>query len=117
MKGPYGQVPLLEVINHHECHDEVGKDRVGGIIPIWPSPLGITSKEVIGEFGMTKDELATRTASKLSLIFKGEKAITADTALQLEKVVGVPAHIWLGLESEYRLSLVTAGEGARTGAC
>lgn len=58
---------------------------------------------------MTKDELATRMArpaSKLSQIFKGEKAITADTALQLEKVVGVPAHIWLGLESEFRLSLV-----------
>jgi len=72
-------------------------------------PPGEYLEEVIGELGMTKDELATRMArpaSKLSQIFKGEKAITADTALQLEKVVGVPAHIWLGLESEYRLSLV-----------
>ncbi|HEY6000187.1 MAG TPA: HigA family addiction module antitoxin [bacterium] len=72
-------------------------------------PPGEYLEEVIGELGMTKDELATRMArpaTKLSQIFKGEKAITADTALQLEKVVGVPAHIWLGLESEYRLSLV-----------
>lgn len=55
---------------------------------------------------MTKDELAkrmNRPAPKLSAIFKGEKAITPDTALQLEKVVGVPAHIWNGLEAEYRL--------------
>lgn len=73
-----------------------------------PVPPGEYLAEVIGELGMTKDELATRMArpaSKLSRIFKGKKAITADTALQLEKVVGVPAHIWLRLESEYRLSL------------
>lgn len=65
-------------------------------------------EEVVETLGMTKDELArrmARPASKLSPIFKGEKAITPDTALQLEKVVGVPAHIWLGLESDYRLAL------------
>ncbi|MBI4720689.1 MAG: HigA family addiction module antidote protein, partial [Chitinivibrionia bacterium] len=79
-------------------------------------PPGEYLEEVIDELGMTKDELATRMArpaSKLSPIFKGDKAITPDTALQLEKVVGVPAHIWLGLESEYRLTLArqqAAGE-------
>ncbi len=46
-----------------------------------------------------------RSKTKLSAIFKGSKAITPDTALQLEKVVGVPAHIWTGLEAEYRLAL------------
>jgi HTH-type transcriptional regulator/antitoxin HigA len=64
--------------------------------------------EVLDDLGMTKDELAkrmNRPAPKLSAIFKGDKAITPDTALQLEKVVGVPAHIWTGLESEYRLTL------------
>lgn len=71
-------------------------------------PPGEYLAEVIGELGMTKDELArrmNRPATKLSLIFKGQKAITPNTALQLEKVVGVPAHIWTGLESEYRLTL------------
>lgn len=71
-------------------------------------PPGEYLEEVLGDLGMSKDELATRMArpaTKLSQIFKGEKAITPDTALQLEKVVGVPAHIWLGLESEYRLTL------------
>ena len=66
-------------------------------------PPGEYLEEVIGELGMTKDELATRMArpaSKLSQIFKGEKAITADTALQLEKVGGVPAQIRQGLEYE-----------------
>jgi HTH-type transcriptional regulator / antitoxin HigA len=71
-------------------------------------PPGEYLEEVLGELGMTKDELAHRMgrpATKLSPIFKGEKAITPDTALQLEMVVGVPAHIWTGLEAEYRLTL------------
>ncbi len=71
-------------------------------------PPGEYLEEVIAELGMTKDELArrmSRPAPKLSAIFNGDKAITPNTALQLEKVVGVPAHIWTGLEAEYRLIL------------
>jgi len=71
-------------------------------------PPGEYLEEVIEDLGMTKDELAkrmNRPAPKLSAIFKGDKAITPDTALQLEKVVGVPAHVWTGLEAEYRLAL------------
>lgn len=76
-------------------------------------PPGEYLEEVIDELGMTKDELARRMgrpAPKLSAIFKGTKAITPDTAMQLEKVVGVPAHIWLGLEAEYRLALAQKAE-------
>ncbi len=72
-----------------------------------PIPPGEYLEDVLEDLGMTKDELArrlNRPASKLSSIYKGKKAITADTALQLEKVVGVPAHIWTGLEAEYRLA-------------
>ena len=70
-------------------------------------PPGEYLEEVISEMGMTKNELAqrmSRPAPKLSAIFTGDKAITPNTALQLEKVVGVPAHIWTGLEAEYRLT-------------
>lgn len=79
-------------------------------------PPGEYLEEVIRELGMTKDELAhrmDRPASKLSPIFKGKKAITPDTALQLEKVVGVAAHIWTGLEAEYRLTLARQHEARR----
>ena len=71
-------------------------------------PPGEYLEEVLGELGMSKDELAKRMdrpAPKMSAIFKGRKAITPETALRLEKVVGVPAHIWTSLESEYRLAL------------
>jgi HTH-type transcriptional regulator/antitoxin HigA len=85
----------------HEVHSDL------------PIPPGEYLAEVIAELGMTKDELArrmNRPAAKLSAIFAGEKAITSDTALQLEKVVGVPAHIWTGLEAEYRLTLARLQE-------
>ncbi|MEB2296504.1 MAG: HigA family addiction module antitoxin [Ignavibacteria bacterium] len=78
-----------------------------------PIPPGEFLEEVIDDLGMGKDELAkrmNRPAAKLSAIYSGEKAITPDTALQLEKVTGVPAHIWTGLESEYRLTLARLQE-------
>jgi HTH-type transcriptional regulator/antitoxin HigA len=73
-----------------------------------PLPPGEYLEEVIEDLGITKQELAkrmNRPAPKLSAIFKGNKVITPDTAIQLEKVVGVPAHVWMGLEAEYRLAL------------
>jgi HTH-type transcriptional regulator/antitoxin HigA len=73
-----------------------------------PIPPGEYLEEVLEEYGMTKDELARRMqrpASKLSRIFSGVKAITPETALQLETVLGVPAHVWTSLEAQYRLAL------------
>ena len=63
---------------------------------------------MIAELGMTKAKLAkrmNRPVSNLSAMFTGDKPIRPDTALQLEKLVGVSAHIWIGLEAEYRLTL------------
>lgn len=79
-----------------------------GIHSDLPIPPGEYLEEILDDLGMTKRELAerlSRPAAKLSAMYKGDKAITPDTALQLEKVLGVPAHIWTGLESEYRLTL------------
>lgn len=76
-------------------------------------PPGEYLEEVLEDLGMSKDDLARRIerpASKLSPIFNGKKAITPDTALRLEKVVGVPAYIWTGLEAEYRLTLARLDE-------
>ena len=79
-------------------------------------PPGEYLEEVIGELRMTKDELARRMrlpTTELSLIFKGTKALTPETATQLERVVDVPANIWLGLESEYRLTLTRVAKNER----
>ena len=76
-----------------------------------PIPPGEFLLEVLEDRGMSTDELALhlqRPVSELSQIYSGAEAITADTALQLELVLGVPAHIWTGLEAQYRLGLARA---------
>ncbi len=85
-----------------------------------PVPPGEYLEEVLEDLGMSKNELATRMgrpSSKLSAIFKGAKAITPDTALQLERVIGVPAHIWTGLETDYRLAQARLREELREERC
>lgn len=70
-------------------------------------PPGDYLLEVTESLGMPQAELARRMGRPIqavSEIIKGHKAITPETALQLEEVVGVPAHIWTGLESEYQLA-------------
>lgn len=72
-----------------------------------PIPPGEYLEEVLENLGMSKGELAKRMSrpqSKLSGIFNGRKAVTPNTALQLQRATGVPAHIWTGLEAEYRLA-------------
>lgn len=76
-----------------------------------PIPPGYFLKDVIEDLGWTQAELARRMSrpeQTISEIIHGRKAITTETALQLEEATEVPAHIWLGLESTYRLTLARA---------
>lgn len=71
-------------------------------------PPGEYLAEVLDDLGMPQADLARRMgrpAQAINEIVKGAKLLTPETALQLERVVGVPAHVWLGLEAEYRLAL------------
>jgi len=71
-----------------------------------PIPPGEYLLEIIAGKGITQAELARRIGrpvQAINEIIKGEKAITAATALQLERALDVPAHIWTGLESRYQL--------------
>lgn len=70
-----------------------------------PIPPGELLAETIETVGLSQAELARRMgrpAQAINEIVRGAKEITADTAIQLERVLGVPAHIWLGLEAEYQ---------------
>jgi HTH-type transcriptional regulator/antitoxin HigA len=71
-------------------------------------PPGEYLSEVLEELGLTQLELAQkmgRPAQVISAIVRGRKAITAETALQLEAALGVSARLWLGLEIDYQLTL------------
>ena len=78
---------------------------------IWPDvaiPPGETLAETLDAMGMTQAELARRMgrpAQAIHEIVKGEKTLTAETAFQLEKVLGAPAQLWTRLEADYRFVL------------
>ena len=44
--------------------------------------------------------------NRISEIVNGKRAITADTALRLQRYFGVEAQFWLNLQSEYDLRIV-----------
>jgi HTH-type transcriptional regulator / antitoxin HigA len=64
--------------------------------------------ETLQSLGLKQAELARRTGrpvQAINEIVKGVKEITPETALQLERVLGIPAHIWTRLEADYRQNL------------
>ena len=69
-----------------------------------PIPPGETLAEELAARGLSQAALARRMGRPLqtvNMIATGKKRITAETALDLERVLGVPAHVWLGLQAEY----------------
>ena len=72
---------------------------------------GDTLQETLGSLSMTQKDLAARMGRPLKTIneiIKGKAAVTADTALQLERVLGTPASFWVNLERNYREALARA---------
>lgn len=81
--------------------------------PDWVSPPGETLLETIESLGITQKELADRMGrpkKTVNEIVKGKAIITSETALQLEKVLNVPARFWLNRELQYRESLARQAE-------
>ena len=69
------------------------------------SPPGETLRDLLEEMGLSQAELATRMGrpkKTISEIMNGKAAITTETALQLEMVLGVPADFWNAREQDYR---------------
>jgi len=81
--------------------------------PDYVVPPGATLLETIESLGLTQKELAQRMGRPLKTIneiIKGVAAITADTALQLEKVTGIPASFWNNAEANYQERLARLKE-------
>ena len=73
--------------------------------PDFVSPPGETIQETLDALGMSQADLAERTGKSpkaINEIVQSKVAITPDTALQLERVLGVTAHFWLNLDVNYR---------------
>jgi HTH-type transcriptional regulator/antitoxin HigA len=84
--------------------------------PAVVSPPGETLQEVLDERSMTQADLAGRLGrprKTVNEIIKGKAPITPETALQLERVLGVSASFWNVRESHYQEYLARKKEERR----
>jgi addiction module HigA family antidote len=85
----------------------------------WPDyavPPGWILKERLEVQGISHGEFARRCGRSpklISEIIAGKAPLEPETALQFEKVLGVDARIWLGIEADYQLHKAREAEGGR----
>jgi HTH-type transcriptional regulator / antitoxin HigA len=69
---------------------------------------GVTLAEELEAREMTQKALAEamdRPVQVVNEIANGKKAVTAETALQLERVLDIPACFWMNLQTDYDLTV------------
>ncbi len=82
-----------------------------GLPPIHP---GAILGDELGELGLSAAEFGRRLAvphNRITAILKGQRGITADTALRLGRFFGMPAKFWLDLQQAYDLKRAEAEHG------
>ncbi len=82
--------------------------RIESDLPVHPGEL---LAEELAACGMTQRALAEamgRPPQVINEIARGRKAITAETALQLERALGTPAYLWMNLQAQYELARARA---------
>ena len=57
-------------------------------------------------------ELMGRPVQVVNEIIRGKKSVTADTALDIERALGISARLWLNLQTEYDLITARQRRGA-----
>jgi HTH-type transcriptional regulator/antitoxin HigA len=81
--------------------------------PNYAIPPGESLVELLDAVGLSQADLAERTGrpkKTINEIAKGKAAITPETALQLERVLGLPSSYWNALEQNYRAALARIEE-------
>jgi addiction module HigA family antidote len=75
--------------------------------PAFVSPGEILSEEFLIPLGLTQSELAARMGvgrMRVSELVRGQRAITAETAILLSKVLGTSARFWMNLQTNHDLA-------------
>jgi antitoxin HigA-1 len=76
--------------------------------PIYPTHPGQILADELAELNTTPTGLARALhvpANRISQLLAGKRGMTADTALRLEKWLGVSAAFWMNLQKRYELDL------------
>lgn len=89
-----GRVDLSDVIDPDA--EPLSTPHPGTILrEEWLEPLGITAYRLAEDIGVPHNRVTS--------ILKGERAITADTALRLARYFGTDAQSWVNLQAAYDL--------------
>ena len=76
--------------------------------PIYPIHPGEVLADELVELNKSPTELARELhvpANRISQLVAGKRAMTADTALRLERWLGVSATFWMNLQKRYELDI------------
>ena len=86
--------------------------------PVYPTHPGEVLAEELMELNISPTALARILhvpANRISQLVAGKRAMTADTALRLEKWLGVSAAFWMNLQKRYELDIARAEAGDSLG--
>ncbi len=78
-------------------------------------PGEILAEEFLAPLGMAANSLAMALhvpANRIGAIVKGQRSVTADTALRLARFFGTTAEFWINLQSAHDLSKAREDLGA-----
>ena len=95
-------------------------DRVHAFEPDYVIPPGAILEEALEARSLSKSEFARRCGrpvKTVSEIVVGKAGITPETAIQFERVLGVPASFWTNLESRYQLRMAEATDREDLATC
>ncbi|NBC15766.1 MAG: helix-turn-helix domain-containing protein [Bacteroidetes bacterium] len=94
----------------------MGKTIQNEYAPATVTPPGGTLRDLLDEQGMSQAELAERMGRStkfISNLVNGKAPLSQDVALELERVLGVPARFWNRREQQYRESMARQAERNR----
>ena len=95
-------------------HDQLGKTNFADVLARPRRQLAITHPgqflltEFMEPYGLTANALANALhvpANRITAILKGQRGITADTALRLARYFSTTPDLWLNLQKDYELRL------------
>ena len=76
------------------------------LTPFLATHPGEMIKDELKERGMTQKQLATETGIKPSVLsetINGKRSVSLHVAVALEKALGIPAEVWMNLQTQYDL--------------
>ena len=103
-------IPRDAAVDYVEIVDPVAKP----VNPIHPGV--ILNEEFLAPLGLSAYALARAISvprNRITGIIRGERVVTADTALRLARFFGTSADFWLGLQMAHDLEATRAALGAR----